>query len=404
MSVTSEAAPRTAATATVLPILGAISLAHLLNDLMQSLLPALYPLLKQHYALNFAQIGLLTLTFQVTASLLQPLVGQITDKKPLPFSLPVGMGVSLCGLLLLSVAGSYPLLLAGAAGLGLGSAVFHPESSRVARAAAGGRFGFAQSLFQVGGNAGQSLGPLLAAFVVVPRGQGALAWFAIAALVGIALLWRVGLWYAAHLPAHVRRAVRAAPVLPRRQIRRAITVLVVLMISKFVYLSSLSSYLIFYLMHRFALTLQSAQLHLFLFAAAIAAGTFIGGPIGDRIGRRQVIWVSILGTLPFSLALPYAGLALTDALLVAIGLILSSAFSAILVYAQDLLPGRIGLVSGLFFGLAFGLGGVGAAGLGVLIDATSLDFVYRLCSVLPVLGVFAALLPRQSIAAPPART
>ncbi len=404
MSVTSEAAPRTAATATVLPILGAISLAHLLNDLMQSLLPALYPLLKQHYALNFAQIGLLTLTFQVTASLLQPLVGQITDKKPLPFSLPVGMGVSLCGLLLLSVAGSYPLLLAGAAGLGLGSAVFHPESSRVARAAAGGRFGFAQSLFQVGGNAGQSLGPLLAAFVVVPRGQGALAWFAIAALVGIALLWRVGLWYAAHLPAHVRRAVRAAPVLPRRQIRRAITVLVVLMISKFVYLSSLSSYLIFYLMHRFALTLQSAQLHLFLFAAAIAAGTFIGGPIGDRIGRRQVIWVSILGTLPFSLALPYAGLALTDALLVAIGLILSSAFSAILVYAQDLLPGRIGLVSGLFFGLAFGLGGVGAAGLGVLIDATSLDFVYRLCSVLPVLGVFAALLPRQSISAPPART
>ncbi len=394
MSVSTEAAPARLASATVMPILAAISLSHLLNDLMQSLLPALYPLLKQHYALDFAQIGLLTLTFQVTASLLQPVVGQVTDKRPMPFSLPIGMSISLCGLLLLSVAGSYALLLVGASLLGFGSAIFHPESSRVARMAAGGRFGFAQSLFQVGGNAGQSLGPLLAAFVVVPRGQIALAWFALAALVGITLLWRVGLWYAAHIAQRVRRVSHAGPTLPRAQLVRAIAVLVALMFSKFVYLSSLSSYLIFYLMHRFALSLQAAQLHLFLFAAAVAAGTFIGGPIGDRIGRKHVIWVSILGTLPFSLALPYAGLGLTDALLVAIGLVLSSAFSAILVYAQDLLPGRIGLISGLFFGLAFGLGGVGAAGLGVLIDHTSLDFVYRLCSLLPALGVLAAFLPR----------
>jgi FSR family fosmidomycin resistance protein-like MFS transporter len=393
MSVTQTISRRSGAAA-VMPILAAMSVSHLLNDLIQSLLPALYPVLKATYALSFAQIGLLTLTFQMTASLLQPVVGQITDRRAMPFSLPVGMAFSLAGLLLLSRAGSYALLLTAAALVGLGSSVFHPEASRVARLASGGRFGFAQSVFQVGGNAGQSLGPLLAAFIVVPHGQASIAWFAAAALAGIALLSLVGRWYSQHLAAHRARRRQAEPsALPPAQIGRAIAVLLVLMFSKFVYLASINTYLTFYLIDRFHLPVQSAQIHLFIFLGAVALGTLIGGPIGDRIGRKYVIWVSILGVLPFTLALPYASLAVTDILIVVIGLVLASAFAAILVYAQELVPNRIGLISGLFFGLAFGLGGVGAAGLGLLADHTGVRFVYRVCSVLPALGIFTALLP-----------
>jgi FSR family fosmidomycin resistance protein-like MFS transporter len=383
------------ASGAVLSILGAISVAHLLNDLMQSLLPALYPLLKASYALNFAQVGLLTLTFQLTASLLQPVVGQFTDRKPLPFSLPTGMAFSLAGLLLLSAAGSYGLLLGGAALLGLGSSIFHPESSRVARLASGGRFGFAQSLFQVGGNAGQSFGPLLAAFIIVPHGQHAVAWFAAVALTGMLLLTYVGNWYKSHLAARPQRTPASAPAnLSPTRIRWTIAVLLALMFSKFVYLSSINTYLTFYLMGRFHLSVQNAQLHLFMFLAAVAIGTVAGGPIGDRIGRTYVIWASILGVLPFTLALPYASLAQTDVLIVIIGLVLASAFSAILVYAQELVPGRIGLISGLFFGFAFGMAGLGAAGLGVLADHTSLHFVYQICSFLPLLGVLTIFLPK----------
>jgi FSR family fosmidomycin resistance protein-like MFS transporter len=383
------------ASGAVLSILGAISVAHLLNDLMQSLLPALYPLLKASYALNFAQVGLLTLTFQLTASLLQPVVGQFTDRKPLPFSLPTGMAFSLAGLLLLSAAGSYGLLLGGAALLGLGSSIFHPESSRVARLASGGRFGFAQSLFQVGGNAGQSFGPLLAAFIIVPHGQHAVAWFAAVALTGMLLLTEVGNWYKSHLAARPQRTPASAPAnLSPTRIRWTIAVLLALMFSKFVYLSSINTYLTFYLMGRFHLSVQDAQLHLFMFLAAVAIGTVAGGPIGDRIGRTYVIWASILGVLPFTLALPYASLAQTDVLIVIIGLVLASAFSAILVYAQELVPGRIGLISGLFFGFAFGMAGLGAAGLGVLADHTSLHFVYQICSFLPLLGVLTIFLPK----------
>jgi FSR family fosmidomycin resistance protein-like MFS transporter len=395
MSATTQTLPVRAASGAVLSILGAISVSHLLNDLIQSLLPALYPVLKINYALNFAQIGLLTLTFQLTASLLQPVVGHFTDRKPLPFSLPVGMGFSLAGLLLLSVAGSYGLLLGAAALVGLGSSIFHPESSRVARLASGGRFGFAQSVFQVGGNAGQSLGPLLAAFIVVPHGQHAVAWFAAVALVGMVILTYVGNWYKAHLSARSTRvaAIGSSGLSPVR-VRWTIAVLLTLMFSKFVYLSSINTYLTFYLIDRFHLPVQDAQLHLFAFLGAIAVGTFAGGPIGDRIGRKYVIWASILGVLPFTVALPYASLAQTDVLIVIIGLVLASAFSAILVYAQELVPGRIGLISGLFFGLAFGMAGLGAAGLGVLADHTSLRLVYKICSFLPILGVLTVFLPR----------
>jgi FSR family fosmidomycin resistance protein-like MFS transporter len=372
MSATTQTLPVRAASGAVLSILGAISVSHLLNDLIQSLLPALYPVLKINYALNFAQIGLLTLTFQLTASLLQPVVGHFTDRKPLPFSLPVGMGFSLAGLLLLSVAGSYGLLLGAAALVGLGSSIFHPESSRVARLASGGRFGFAQSVFQVGGNAGQSLGPLLAAFIVVPHGQHAVAWFAAVALVGMVILTYVGNWYKAHLSARSTRvaAIGSSGLSPVR-VRWTIAVLLTLMFSKFVYLSSINTYLTFYLIDRFHLPVQDAQLHLFAFLGAIAVGTFAGGPIGDRIGRKYVIWASILGVLPFTVALPYASLAQTDVLIVIIG-----------------------LISGLFFGLAFGMAGLGAAGLGVLADHTSLRLVYKICSFLPILGVLTVFLPR----------
>lgn len=379
--------------ATAFPVLGAISFCHLLNDMMQSLLPAIYPMLKGGFDLNFAQIGLLTLTYQTTASLFQPLVGHFTDRRPMPFSLPFGMSFTLCGLLSLAAASNYAALLGGAALLGVGSSIFHPESSRIARLASGGRHGLAQSLFQVGGTFGQALGPLLAAFVILPRGQGALAWFALVALGGIGILSLLGQWYRtrgrARTPA---RAAVAAPF-PRGRVIRAVAVLLALMFSKFFYLASINSYYIFYLSDHFGLSTRQGQLCLFVFLAAAAAGTVIGGPIGDRFGRRRVIWGSILGVLPFTLALPYANLQATIALSVAIGLVLSSAFSAIVVYAQELMPGRVGMVSGMFFGFAFGMAGVGAAVLGVLADWSSIEFVYRVCAFLPAIGMLAVLLP-----------
>lgn len=379
-----------------LSILLALSASHMMNDTMQSLISALYPMLKADFHLSYSQVGLITLAFQLTASILQPLVGLYADKRPMPYSLAVGMGSTLIGLLLLSVAGSFAMVLSAAALVGIGSSVFHPESSRVARMASGGRYGFAQALFQVGGNTGSALGPLLAAFIVVPAGQRSVGWFSLLALLAIVVLFNVGRWYARniHLATPRRRAVvEGAPVLSRRRVAVSIAILMALMFSKFVYLSSLGSYFTFYVIHKFGVPVQSAQLYLFVFLAAGAVGTFLGGPIGDRIGRKYLIWGSILGVLPFTLLLPYANLFWTLVLVVPIGLILSSAFSAIVVFAQELVPGKIGLVSGLFFGLAFGLGGLGAAGLGELADATSIDVVYRVCAFLPAIGLLTAFLP-----------
>jgi MFS transporter, FSR family, fosmidomycin resistance protein len=379
---------------TAFTILGAITFCHLLNDTMQSLLPAIYPTLKANYGLSFGQIGLITLTFQSTASLLQPVVGHYTDRRPLPYSLAVGMGFTLVGLLMLSVAASFSALLAAAGMVGLGSAIFHPESSRVARMASGGRHGLAQSLFQVGGNAGSAIGPLLAAFIVEPRGQHSIAWFSAIALVGSAVLWRVGGWYKRHQAAAAAQTkARPGHTLSAGQVRVALAVLIALIFSKYIYLSSLTSYYTFYLIHKFGVSVQTAQLLLFVFLGAVAAGTIIGGPVGDKIGRKYVIWCSILGVLPFTLALPYVNLFWTAVLSVVIGLILASAFSAILVYAQELVPGNVGLISGLFFGLAFGVAGIGAAVLGRLADHTDIVFVYRLCSYLPAVGLLTAFLP-----------
>jgi FSR family fosmidomycin resistance protein-like MFS transporter len=389
---------------TAMKVLLAISFCHLLNDTIQSLLPAIYPILKTSFHLDFGQVGLIALTSLVTASLLQPLVGHYTDRRQRPYSLAVGMGITLIGLLLLSRAPNYRTVLVSAALVGIGSSVFHPESSRVARMASGGQHGMAQSLFQVGGNAGSALGPLLAAFVLT-RGQASVAWFSFVALLGIVLLARIGAWAKknwANQPKY--RTVHAGgdaslpaseyhPVLPERKIVFCMAILVALMFSKYFYLASLISYYTFYLIHKFHVSLQSAQLHLFVFLAAVAAGTIIGGPVGDRIGRKYVIWCSILGVLPFTLVLPYANLFWTSILSIVIGLILASAFSAILVYAQELLPRRVGMISGLFFGFAFGLGGVGSALLGKLADFTSIDFVYRVCSFLPIIGLLTALLP-----------
>jgi MFS transporter, FSR family, fosmidomycin resistance protein len=386
---------RSKAGTTTFAILCAIAFCHLLNDVMQALLPAIYPMLKSGFRLTFGQIGLLTLTFQVTASLLQPVVGLCTDRRPQPCSLPLSMGCTLLGIVTLAFAPSFPVLLAGGALLGLGNAIFHPESSRLARLASGGAHGLAQSFFQVGGNVGHALGPLLAAFVILPRGQSSLAWFALVALVGMALLAVLGRWYknAGHARPTTSRSFVGHATLQRSQVLRAIAVLIALIFSKFFYLASITSYYIFYLMHRFNLSTETSQIYLFVFLAAAAAGTFIGGPIGDRFGRRKVIWGSILGVLPFTLALPHVGLTTTIVLSVLIGLVLSSAFSAILVYAQELMPGRVGMVSGLFFGLAFGMGGVGAAVLGVLADWTSIEFVYHLCSFLPTIGLVTIFLP-----------
>jgi FSR family fosmidomycin resistance protein-like MFS transporter len=386
-----------AETGTTFAILLALATCHLLNDMNQSLLPAIYPVLKQSYHLDFGQVGMIALASQLTASMLQPVVGMVTDRRPQPFSLPVAMGCSLIGLLMLATAHSYELILVAAALVGVGSSVFHPEASRVARMASGGRYGFAQSLFQVGGSTGSATGPLLAAFIVVPRGQGSIAWFSAAALLAILLLSMVSTWYARHPSIRERQGRRSAAPraggFPRRTVVTGIVVLVALLFSKNVYTASLSSYYTFYLIQKFHLSVANAQIHLFVFLGAVAAGTFAGGPIGDRFGRRPVIWFSILGAAPFALLLPYAGLLWTGVLSVAIGLILASAFSAILVYAQDLLPGRVGMVAGMFFGFAFGLGGLGAAALGRIADVSSIEAVYRVCSFLPLIGLLAAFLP-----------
>ena len=379
----------------VVGILAAISLSHCLNDLIQSLVPALYPILKSSYALDFGQVGLITLTFQLTASLLQPLVGLYSDRRPRPFSLAVGMGFTLVGLVLLAHAASFGMIVMAAALIGTGSSVFHPEASRIARSASGGRYGLAQSVFQVGGNFGQAIGPLLAAFIVVPNGQRSVVWFSLVALAAIAILFGVGRWYSRHLVAALSRP-RAAihhHGLPRGRVAFAIAILVVLVFSKNVYTASLSSYYTFYLIQRFGVTVQTAQVLLFVFLGSVALGTILGGPIGDRIGRRLVIWVSIFGALPFALALPYVNLTWTVILTIPIGMIMASSFPAIVVFAQELLPGRVGVVSGLFFGLAFGMGGLGAAFFGELADRTSITFVYQVSAFLPAIGIAAVLLP-----------
>jgi FSR family fosmidomycin resistance protein-like MFS transporter len=378
-----------------LPVLGAASFCHLLNDMIQSLFVAAYPVFKGGFDLSFAQLGLLTLTYQVTASLLQPFIGHFTDRRPQPYSLPFGMGMSMAGLLVLSSATSFAMLLVGSAMLGVGSSIFHPESSRLARLASGGAHGFAQSLFQVGGNVGSAIGPLLVVAVVLPHGQGSLAWFAFAALAGVVILTLLGRWYKRNGHAVRRpRVVHLAANLPaRRQVIGGLLVLFCLMLSKWFYLASFTSYYVFYLMEKFPLSEGDAQIYLFIFLASVAAGTLIGGSVGDRIGRKKVIWVSILGALPFAMILPYVGLGATVMLSIAIGLILSSAFSAIVVYAQELVPGRIGMISGLFFGLAFGLGGIGAAILGVMADHFGLGLVYQVCAWLPAIGFLAIFLP-----------
>ncbi|HTK33830.1 MAG TPA: MFS transporter [Caulobacteraceae bacterium] len=381
---------------TVFAVLLAISFCHLLNDMMQSLLPAIYPKLKVDFGLSFGQIGLVTLCYQLTASILQPLVGLVADKRPTPLALPGGTLFTLTGLCILSIAHAYPVILMGACLLGMGSSVFHPESSRVARMASGGRFGLAQSLFQVGGNIGQALGPLAAALVVVRWGQSSLAFFALLCLVSCAILWNVGLWYRRHGLARqaAGRKKAIAIALPKGAAVRGIAVLMALVFSKFVYLASLSSYYTFYLIEKFHLSVQSAQLHLFAFLAAVAVGTVAGGPIGDRFGRKYVIWFSILGALPFTLLLPHASLFWTGPLTVMIGLILASAFPAIVVFGQELAPGRVGMISGMFFGLSFGMGGIGAAVLGWLADRTGIEAVYQLCAYLPAIGLLAAFLPK----------
>ena len=382
-------------TRTVLPVLGAASFCHLLNDMIQSLFVAAYPVFKGGFDLSFAQLGLLTLTYQVTASLLQPFIGHFTDRRPQPYSLPFGMGMSLSGLLVLSSAPSFAVLLLGSAMLGVGSSIFHPESSRLARLASGGAHGFAQSLFQVGGNVGSAIGPLLVVAVVLPYGQGSLAWFAFVALGGVIILTLLGRWYKRNGHAVRRPRVIVAPKdrPAHRQVVGGLSVLFCLMLSKWFYLASFTSYYVFYLMEKFPLSEGDAQIYLFIFLAAVAAGTLIGGSVGDRIGRKKVIWGSILGALPFALILPYVGLTATVLLSIAVGLIMSSAFSAIVVYAQELVPGRIGMISGLFFGLAFGLGGIGAAILGVMADAVGLELVYQVCAFLPAIGFLAVFLP-----------
>ncbi len=400
-----QAPPATAAsaTSTTFAIILSLSFCHLLNDMMQSLVPALYPILKDSHGLSFGQIGFITLAFQCTASMLQPVVGLYTDKRPQPYSLMIGMGFTLVGLLLMSQAHSYPMILLAAALIGMGSSVFHPEASRVARMAAGGRFGLAQSLFQVGGNIGSAAGPLLAAFVVVPHGQQSIVWFSAAALVAMMVLFQVGGWYRARRPAQ-KPAARAKapaamggglPTLSRGRVTMAVAVLVALLFSKNVYSASLGSYFTLYLIAKFGVDVQTAQLYLFAFLIGIVAGTIVGGVVGDRVGRIPVMWFSILGALPFALMLPYANLFWTGVLAVVVAMIMASAFSAILVYAQDLMPGRVGLVAGMFFGFSFGLGGLGAAALGQLADIAGIDAVYKATPYLLLLGLLTALLPRQ---------
>lgn len=394
MTDAAVAAARPLAQKTSLSIIVAVSVCHLINDVMQSMLTSIYPILKANYGLDFVQIGLLTFTFQVTASLLQPAIGMYTDKRPMPYSLPVGMGFSLIGLLVLGFAQTYVLLLLGSALVGLGSAIFHPESSRVARLASGGRHGLAQSLFQVGGNAGSAIGPLLAAFVVLNNGQSSVSWFAIGSLVGIFILWRVGAWYAAHQRANIGKPpADTTPPFDMRTTWIALIVLSVLTLSKNAYMAGLSSYYTFYLIDKFGLGVQDSQLLLFVYLGASAVGVFLGGPLSDRFGVKFVIWFSILGVLPFTLALPYADLNWTVALTIIIGLIFSSAFSAIVVFAQELLPGRVGLIAGIFFGFAFGAAGIAAAALGAIADYTGIQYIFWLCSFLPLAGLLTVLLP-----------
>jgi MFS transporter, FSR family, fosmidomycin resistance protein len=391
-------APQPSSEGTLLSVLAAVSFGHLINDMVQSLLPSIYPILKSSFHLNFGQIGLITLTFQITASLLQPFVGMFTDKKPLPWSLPIGMTCSLVGLVMLAFAPTFALLLLAASLFGVGSAIFHPESSRVARMASGGRHGFAQSFFQVGGNTGSAIGPLLAALVVLSRGQVGVLWFSIAILTGIAVLVWVSRWYGErlrHLNARGKAHEEPHVKLPRGKVIGALFVLMLLVFSKYFYIASLTSYYTFYLISRFHVSVASSQLHLFVLFGAIAAGTLIGGPVGDRLGRKYVIWASILGVLPFTLMMPHANLFWTGVLSSIIGVTLASAFPAIIVYAQELLPGKVGMVAGLFFGFAFGMGGIGAAVLGELADATSIRFVYEVCAFLPAIGLLAILLPNM---------
>jgi MFS transporter, FSR family, fosmidomycin resistance protein len=401
-AATLRAAPSTDGVA--LAILTSLSFCHLLNDMIASLVPAIYPIFRDVFKLDYAEIGFITLTYQCTASVFQPLVGLYTDHRPKHYSLAAGMGFTLVGLVLLARAPSFAALLTAAALIGVGSAVFHPESSRVARMASGGRHGLAQSLFQVGGNVGSSLGPLLAAFIVVPLGQGSIAWFTLAALLAIILLARIGVWYkerSAKAPGKARASAGAHGMpLPSRKVAWSLTILLALIFSKFFYTAGLTNYYTFYLIDRFGLSVQAAQIYLFVFLASVAAGTVIGGPVGDRFGRKFVMWFSILGALPFTLALPYANLFWTSILTVLIGVITASAFSAILVYAQELVPGRIGMISGLFFGLAFGMAGIAAAALGHLADLTSIDYVYKVCSFLPLIGLLTAFLPDLEKARP----
>jgi FSR family fosmidomycin resistance protein-like MFS transporter len=382
---------------TVFPVIFAISLAHFLNDMMQSVIPAVYPLIKDEFSLSFTEIGLITLTFQLTASVLQPFVGLYTDKNPFPMSLPAGMAFTFVGLLLFSVAGSFGILLLSVGLIGIGSSVFHPESSRVAHMASGGRKGLAQSIFQVGGNAGSSIGPLLAALIVMPYGMRGVSWISMAAVIGILLLWKVGKWYGNHLYLKQQRSNSrggtARPFLSRRRVIFAIGILFLLIFSKYFYLASMTSYFTFFLMDKFLVTAQQSQIYLFVFLAAVAIGTILGGPVGDKFGRKYVIWFSILGVAPFTLLLPYVSLFWTIILAAIIGVILASAFSAILVYATDLVPGKVGTIAGLFFGLAFGMGGLGSAVLGNLADHTSIEFVFQVCAFLPLIGIVTGFLP-----------
>lgn len=382
---------------TVFAVLFAISFSHLLNDTIQALIPSIYPMLKENFQLSFAQLGMITFTFQCTASLLQPLVGLYADKHPMPYSLATGMTFTLVGLVSLSMAHNFGMILISAAFVGLGSAVFHPEASRIAHMAAGPRRGLAQSLFQVGGNAGTALGPLLAALIIVSHGQAHIAWFSLVAFIGVVVLWKIGSWQARNLARIHRPATHGtgsvANALPRKTVTFSLAVLVVLVFSKYVYLTSLTSYYTFYLMDKFKVSTQVSQIYLFIFLFAVAAGTIIGGPMGDRFGRKRIIWGSILGVAPFTLWLPHAGLFTTAVLTVFIGVILASAFSAILVYAQELVPGKVGMIAGIFFGIAFGIAGIGSAALGVLADRTSIEFVFQICAFLPLLGLLTVLLP-----------
>ncbi|HXO71300.1 MAG TPA: MFS transporter [Bradyrhizobium sp.] len=394
--VATNAATSAAVAGPAYVVLAGISFSHFLNDTMQSLIASVYPILKESYSLDYTQIGLITLAFQFTASLLQPVIGHMTDKKAQPFSLALGMGFTFFGLLLLSVAARYPVILIAAALVGLGSAVFHPESARIARLASGGRFGFAQSVFQLGGSFGTSMGPVLAALIVVPFGQASIAWFSSIAFLAIVILWRIGVWYKPQIASRKFPAPKAHPDAPgSSRVRIALLVLVALLFSKQLYVSSLSSYYIFYLIDKFGVSTQGAQFYLFIFLAANAVGAFFGGPLGDRFGRKYIIWLSILGALPFTLALPYAGLYASAVLTICIGLIISSATSSIIVFAQELMPHRFGMISGVFFGVAFGIGGLGAAVLGRVADHMGIAFVYQICAFLPAIGLLAVFLPKM---------